>query len=526
MASKKTLLLRLVAILLLLLVLAGFAAWPRAESTLLAANGYAVKWLCSGVFVSERGAEEVLAELPPNPLLDWLRPEVDHEARSATVSALGLVARTAVASEALGCTLVPPEGDPGALRAHALPSTRLPEIEPDTDQPWPLGDGPIEPAERDETADDAPQTAPDAVPASVSVAATEAVAGAVADAFAEPDPERPKKTLAVVVAQGGRLVAEQYAPGIEPDTPLPGWSMTKSLINALYGRYVHETGFDIHQPIDVELWRADPGEKAGSDSGDGTDPRRAITHDHLLRMSSGLRFDENYADLASDAVRMLFVLPDSGRHAASAPLDHAVDTAWSYSSGTTNLASLALRRHMDDDERYWAYPHEALFAPLGAHTAVIEADSSGTFVGSSFGWASARDWAKFGQLYLQDGVWNDRRLLPPGWVEYSVRPTPAAPQGRYGAQIWLNAGEADDPSRRPYPELPTDLYYFSGFQGQVVVVVPSRQAVLVRLGPSHPGSPWDMGEFVARILDALPELESPVGGETGRPPAVARKAEP
>jgi CubicO group peptidase (beta-lactamase class C family) len=202
---------------------------------------------------------------------------------------------------------------------------------------------------------------------------------------------------------------------------------------------------------------------------------------------------------------MLFAAHDAAGLAMRRPLVAEPGTRWSYSSGSTNLLSLAMRRALGDDERYWRFPREALFDPLGATTAVLETDPSGTFVGSSFLYASARDWARLGQLLLQDGVWRGRRLLPEGWAAWLRQPAPAAPRGRYGAHLWLNAGSSPDGADRPFPELPRDLFYFSGFQGQRVLVLPSRDVVVVRLGLTKDESyPLEV-RVLEPLLAALPE---------------------
>lgn len=202
---------------------------------------------------------------------------------------------------------------------------------------------------------------------------------------------------------------------------------------------------------------------------------------------------------------MLFASPDAASFAASKPLACAPDECWSYSSGTSNLVARIVRRAVEEaGEDVPGFPRRELFDPLGVTSAVIETDASGTWVGSSFSLATARDWARLGQLYLQDGVWKGRRILPEGWVDYSVTPTPKAPDGIYGAHFWLNAGAPGDASSRPWPDLPSDLYRMSGYQGQSVVVVPSREAVIVRLGLSQDPSTWNLGELLERVLASLP----------------------
>ena len=213
---------------------------------------------------------------------------------------------------------------------------------------------------------------------------------------------------------------------------------------------------------------------------------------------------EVYDDFTSDAITMLMRTRDAGGLAAAKPLAHVPDTVWHYSSGTSNIVARALRRAIGDDDAYWRLPYERLFGPLGMASAVIETDPSGSFVGSSYSHASARDWARFGQLYLQDGVWAGERILPEGWVKYSTTPAPKAPKGEYGAYWWLNAGNPVGSTNRYYPSLPSDLYWAWGYEGQNVIVIPSRDLVLVHLGKSLPPSlTWSPENFVAGILGAI-----------------------
>jgi CubicO group peptidase (beta-lactamase class C family) len=234
---------------------------------------------------------------------------------------------------------------------------------------------------------------------------------------------------------------------------------------------------------------------------DTADPRRAITIDHLLRMSSGLIFDEDYA-LYSDVTRMLSVEADAGGFAASKPLLVAPDNLWSYSSGTSNILSGIVKRTVGGDfQDYYDYTQQRLFLPLGIHSAALETDNNGTFIGSSYMYASARDWARLGQLCLQDGQWQGNRLLPEGWLVYSTTPTPNNPKNNYGAHFWLNA-DPEDGQQRTWPSLPVDTYSMNGYQGQHVIIVPSRNLVVVRLGFSG-GTNRGVEALVAGVIATL-----------------------
>ena len=250
---------------------------------------------------------------------------------------------------------------------------------------------------------------------------------------------------------------------------------------------------DLQQPAPVPEWH------------NGDDARRAITFDQLMRMSGGLEFNEAYAPF-SDAVNMFYDSYDFAAYAAQKSLEAPPDTKFHYSSGTANIIARMVRQIAEAEyPNYYTFIYQELFAKIGMHSAKFEPDPSGTFVGSSYVFATARDWARFGLLYLQDGVWEGDRLLPEGWVAYTTTPTPPAPRGDYGALFWLNAGPADNPKNRPWPSVPADAYWASGFQEQRVVVIPSRNLVLVRLGNCSYSGAWDDEKFITAVLAALPK---------------------
>lgn len=443
-----------------LLVLFGVAvalagAWYALHLGLTVAAGVKAKAVCSGVFVSGRSAEAVEREdmaAYASPFLDLVRAEVD--ARRGTVRAsVPLVAQSvAVFRESLGCTLAA-GGDPGDLVGHA-------------------------------GAAGAPRPAAPLATRAIDGERGARLARVVAAAFDEPDAERARRTRAVVVVQDGRVVAERYAPGFPADMRLPGWSMAKSVTATLVGILVREGKLDPARPLGAPEWAGDA--------------RNAIALGDFLRMSSGLGFEESYFSPFSDVNRMLFASRDTGAAAAAKPLEAAPGTRWSYSSGTSNIVARAMRGVFPLHDQYLAFPRRALFDRIGMASAVFEPDASGTFVGSSFLFATARDWARLGILYAQDGVWEGERLLPEGWVRYSATPAPAAPKGQYGAHWWL-ALEGASPAAR----LPADAFHAAGHGGQYVTVVPSRGVVVVRLGLALARGAWDQTAFVAEVLDAL-----------------------
>ncbi|KHK60551.1 beta-lactamase [Burkholderia sp. A9] len=428
------------------------------------ATGYAAKALCSGVFVSGRPAASVIdvdIMAGVHPLLKLVRPSLDPEHHRAVATFAGFAQREADFRPGLGCTLALGPS-PGVLPA-ALP--------PDADPP-------------------AAQAAAAVPPAAIDASKLQT---ALDRAFDEPDPARPRRTRAVVVMWRGQVIAERYAPGFTADTPLPGWSMTKTVTAALVGMLVAQHKLSPDSSALLPEWRG------------GGDPRAAITLDELLRMTSGLQFNEDYDDPLSDVAVMLFTQPDTARFASAKPLAATPGTRWHYSSGTSAIVARVMREAMGGTEDdYLAFPRRALFAPLGMRSAVFEPDAAGTLGSASFMYASARDWARFGQLLLQDGRWNGQRLLPEGWVRYLTRATPLSTRKEFGAQLWVKVPEPfndRDPQARA---MPADAFHAVGHEGQFVSVVPSRELVVVRLGLSRPESAWNHEAFLARVLDAVP----------------------
>jgi hypothetical protein len=427
------------------------AGGPVALAALQVGIAHKARTLCSGVFVSRRDPAAVLNELQSDDLaaLRYFPAAVDAIRRSVTASLFGLVVRRAVYREGLGCALVLDGLTPPALADHRQRA---------------------------------------AAPRALVQQHDGALDAVLARAFSEPVPERPRRTRAVVVMSRGRIVAERYAQGFGPETPLVGWSMTKSLMNALVGILIQQRRVSLDMPVPVAEWQAKG------------DARASITFDHLLRMSSGLRFDEGMEGPRSDVLRMLFQEGDAARFAASADLIAPPGTQWHYTSGASTILASAVRQVLHDDADYLAFPRRALFERLGMSSAVLETDARGTFLGSSYMFATARDWATFGQLYLQDGMWNGERVLPEGWVAYTTTPAPADPTKRYGAHVWLQipveyAG-AD-------PRLPAAAFHAAGHEAQFVTVVPSREAVIVRLGRTRYPEAWDHAAFVRDVLAAL-----------------------
>jgi CubicO group peptidase (beta-lactamase class C family) len=291
------------------------------------------------------------------------------------------------------------------------------------------------------------------------------------------------ETHALAVVCGGRLVAERYGAGHGPDEPLCSWSMAKSVTHALVGILVREGRLDLRAPAPVPAWQ------------DPTDPRRAITLDHLLRMCDGLEFTEDYVDQGvSHVIEMLFGAgkDDVRAYAEARPAAHAPGSVWSYSSGTSNVVSGILGRMLGGEPGLRAFMTAELFGPLGMQSAEPRFDAAGNFIASSFVFATARDFARFGLLYLRDGLWQGRRILPPGWVDHGRTATPAS-KGEYGAHWWL----ATDGS---------GIWNASGYNGQYIVIDPSRDLLVVRLGDSTPEKKGEVVRALARLIQTFPRV--------------------
>ena len=420
----------LLSILVLALVAGIFIYYPRLDIL----TGFAAKNVASGIFVSGRSLESV--EQGDNDFfpVKLSANEFDREERSVVSEVIGLKRRKAVFVEGLGAILLNKDFDP--LGALDVPKRNRRA----TNLPFPYGQLPQK----------------DTVFEQVDY---DKLSRVVESAFDKPG-EESKRTRTLLVVYKDRILAEKYASGFDKNTPILGWSMTKSITSTIYGILVKQGKIDIGQPTGIKAWEEDG--------------RRAITYNDLLHMNSGLEWEEDYNTL-SDVTRMLYLESDMGRVQIDKPLTGEPDQSWNYSSGTTNLlAGPLLKRIFGSQQEYLDFWYRELLDRIGMHSALIETDLSGSYVGSSYGWANTRDWAKFGLLYLNRGNWNGDQVIDSAWVDYVSTPTNTS-EGRYGAQFWLNAGGH-------YPDAPRDLFSANGYQGQYVFIIPSKDLVIVRTG--------------------------------------------
>jgi len=308
---------------------------------------------------------------------------------------------------------------------------------------------------------------------------------------------------AVLVAVDGKIIDERYADGFDASTPFLSWSMAKSVTATLVGAAVKRGFIDVNDPAPVPEW-------------EGDSEKSKITWNDLLRMQSGLAFGEDYDQVRSDVNRMLFERADAGGMAARSPVEYAPGEVWYYSSGTTNLIARTLRQVLEHEGvDIYAFAQEAIFEPVGVATITMEPDATGSIIGSSFVYATARDWARLGQLYLQDGVWNGERLLPEGWKDYVKTPAGASDR-QYGAQFWLNQ-DGEDGRERFFPGVPEEMFFFAGHEGQYVFIIPDKKMVVVRTGMVR-GRPAmkEVAPVLKEIYDAVGFPEDGPGGEAAR----------
>ncbi|UIK03558.1 serine hydrolase domain-containing protein [Neorhizobium galegae] len=409
-------------------------------------SGYSAKMVCSNVFLAGRDSSEVLAvdvQAPGHPLLRLMRVSVDRTEKRVHAALLGIFAgNDAVYREGLGCAVVP-DGTPAAVVGVPVPAVT--SLDPSV--LWPEG-GKVE-----------------SDPSVVRLLSDAGLAG--------------PGLRAVVVVKRGRIVGETYSTGFSKDMPLLGWSMTKTVNVAILGTLIRDGKLSLDDRGLFPQWQ-------GNQRGD-------IRIADLAAMESGLAFNENYGTVA-DVTRMLYLEPDMANFAADQPLEADPGTRFGYSSGTAVMLSKIWMDRIGDRAAALSYPRNALFGPLGMESAVMEADAAGTFVGSSYMYATARDWARMGLLLARDGVWSGNRILPEGFVAL-MHQANATSGGRYSKmQTWLPG--KDDPG------MPADTFFLQGHDGQTITVIPSLDLVVVRLGLTPSWNRYDPKRLVAEVVKA------------------------
>lgn len=440
---------------LVVLALIGVAGWLAFAPPALirVATAYSAKIVCSNQFLAQRNGQDVLAidvQAPGHPILKYIKIATDNSEGSVSARLFGLFGEgKAVYRAGLGCTSVPYGQD-----ALPLATTLPPAGVADMTALWPAGER-VEPSQDQALVailDDAAMTGPG--------------------------------MRAVVVVKDGRIVGERYSEGFDAETPLLGWSMTKTVTAAIIGTLVRDGQLSVDQNDLFEGW--------------SSDERGEITLADLMAMSSGLEFNEDYGDV-TDVTRMLYLESDMAGFTADKNLVGPRGETFNYASGTTVLLSRIWQNAFADPQQVLVWPGKALFAPLGMTSAVLEPDMADTFVGSSYLYATAHDWARFGEFLRNDGVWNGEQLLPQGFVAWMREEAPASSGAYARGQLWLK-GPGEDAGF----DLPADTFWLRGHDGQSVAVIPSKGLVIARLGLTPSAlqyRPQKMVEALAKLYD-------------------------
>jgi hypothetical protein len=286
--------------------------------------------------------------------------------------------------------------------------------------------------------------------------------------------------FAFMILYKGIPVEESYQSAFDENTRFLSWSMAKSFTNALAGIMVKEGKWDINKPVDIPEWQ--------------TNNRKQITINDLMLMQSGLHWNEDYGN-RSDVTMMLYCKNDFARFSYDQPLDFPAGNRWYYSSGSANVVNYLIRKTLKNDEDYYRFAQTQLFNKIGMPDAVFDVDASGTQVGSSYIYATARDYARFGLLYLQDGIFNGERILPEGWVKYTATPASDS-KGGYGSLFWVNKSKY-------FPSAPEDMFSCNGHDGQEIFIIPSKDIVVVVLGFSHKPNAMNFDALLGDILGTI-----------------------
>jgi len=438
--------------------------------------GGSAKIVCSSVFLQGRGLDEIRRhELSLMPAFLFNVEVGDCEVVASSL--FGLFSRRAVfGGPLLGCALNDPHTD---STAHMDRLVRLQFEVEEREEEWPMGYGmDEEKVARAREAFDMDQ---------------------LRQFIHKEFTNESLNTRGIVVSYDGQIVHEEYGSSedvgnFDENTPQLGWSMTKSLLSTLIGMRIAEGKLSMDDHVSWKNKNHD----------------HTITVRDLLQMSSGLEFLETYG-LVNDPAVMLFIEKDTAAYASSKTHLHPPGHHWSYSSGSSNILSRKLKETFDSEEEYLRYPREALFERLGMDSALMEVDPVGQYIGSSFSYATARDWCKYGLLYLNDGKWpygaeEQSQIISKSWVKDTATPAPAS-HGLYGLHWWLG-GAKTDPSTLPEKfhwllSLPEGSFLCSGYDDQLVLVVPSHKLVIVRLGWTPKSRGWSGAPFFKGIADAM-----------------------
>ena len=410
--------------------------------------GYSAKSMNSSVFLANRSFAYTDSTDNNFSPIHFGSDKINKEKKTTSTSVFGILTRTAFYREGLGSVLIDDDFDT-ALQVRVPQRTVANDI-----TPFPYGN-----AEQK-----------DSILEHVNY---EKLHRTVQNLFTNNT-----KTRAVLVVHKGQIIAEKYAENFTKNSRILGWSMTKSITSTVFGIMQKEGKIHIDDFAPIETWK--------------NDKRRTITNNNLLQMNSGLEWVEDYNTI-SDVTKMLFLERNMASTQAEKEFAGEPNQTWNYSSGTSNLLSGIIRSKFKRHQEYLDYWYSAFIDKIGMNSMVVETDMWGNYVGSSYAWATPRDWAKFGLLYLHKGNWNGEQLFNPKWVDYVTTPTNGS-NGKYGGHFWLNA-------EGQFPDIPKNMFYASGYQGQFVFIFPDQDLVVVRMGLAH----ININEFLKSVLSSIKE---------------------
>jgi CubicO group peptidase (beta-lactamase class C family) len=408
--------------------------------------GYSAKSINSSVFLANRTVAFTDSTDNNFSPIDLGTDAVDKATNTSTASVFGLLTRKAFYREGVGSVLIDDDFDT-SLKVRTPKRTP-----PDNTTPFPFGN-----ADQKDT-----------IFSGVDYLTLKTT---VANLFTNNT-----KTRAVVVLHKNQIIAEQYDTGFTKNSRILGWSMTKSIMSTVFGVLQTQGRIHVNNTVNIYDWT--------------NDDRGSITYNNLLQMNSGLEWDEDYNTI-SDVSKMLFLEKDMTKIQAEKQLVGKPNETWNYSSGTSNLLSGVLRSKFDTHQDYLDFWYTDFIDKIGMNSMVIETDMVGNYAGSSYAWATPRDWVKFGLLYLHSGNWNGEELFTKDWVNYITTPTNGS-NGTYGGHFWLNA-------EGQFPDVPKNMFYASGYQGQFVFVFPDQDLIVVRMGLAH----IDINAFLKNILKTI-----------------------
>ena len=444
-------------LLLVFLLIAVWIAWKVFP----AVSGYGAKNMCSAVYLQHRQVNDIINEDLVGFPLSLGTFELNEKDSSVTGSVWGFAKRKAIFRKQIGATLVNDFSEAEIKAQHfTIPAKSF--INTDT-VPWPYGDKIVD-------------SIPSVIDQSKLNLAVDNAMNAIKDG-------KPAYTRAVLVIYDGKIVAEKYAPGFDRNTVMLGWSMSKSLTGTMIGILIKQGKLKVDMPAPVDEWKGNDKEK--------------ITLKNLLQQTTGLDYVEEY-DRPSDVTKMLFSKGDMAAYTANRPLQYTPGTVFNYTSGNSNILSRIIRKTVGEDN-YTSFPYTALFHKINAYSFMLEPDASGTYIGSSYSYGTPRDFARFGLLYYNKGIWNGEQLLPPDWVKDATVSCTASKLHWYGYQFWLNGLDENDTTKRKFNDVPADLYYCSGFGGQGVFIIPSKKLVVVRMGVKE----IDRNNFLKEIIASV-----------------------